>query len=236
MSRSNPQPLRLGLLGLDPRAANMFRLFLKSPCHDCAAIVDEGQAADAYLVDVDSRQGAELLIEYRKAHPDIPFIVLSVKRYATSEGLIFVQKPARTEAMQSAIKLARELASAPRSSGATQPDAGDQVLAMKVIRSDDRSSKGATHRVAMLMDEQSFRSYLGHRDDVDPNKPALWSPLFFDPSQHLQAYLEYAVKKAMATGRPIRVETPWKPLYVLPEQRRIWIDADEAQLRSACTL
>lgn len=236
MTASHASPLRLKVLGLEQRALNMFRLFLKGPCHNRAVIVDDGHAADACLIDIDAHHGTKLLSEQRKSHPDTTFIVLSMKRYAASEGLIFVQKPARTQDMLSAIDLAQALALARRQGDGGAGAAVKSGAGMKVIRAGDRSSQGTTHRVAMLMDEQSFGSYLGHRDDVDPKSPWEWRGLFIDPNQFLQTHIEGAVKLAEKASGPTRIETPWKLIYFLPEQRLVWIDAEEAQIRSACAI
>lgn len=233
MSTKQAQPLHLRVMGFDDRAVNMFRLFLKGPCHNKAVIVEADQGADAFLIDVDSQQGVASLTEQRKNHPDSAFIVLSMKRYAAAEGLIFVQKPARTREMLEAIEQVHQLVAARRqveqSASPTDPD-----RAMKVIRVADRSGQAATHRVAMMMDEQSFGSYLGHMDDVDPKARWQWRGLFIDPNHYLQTHIEHAVRQALEHGRPTRVETRWKPVYVFPEQRLIAVNAEEAQIRSAC--
>ncbi|MFM8332905.1 MAG: hypothetical protein ACKN9T_14570 [Candidatus Methylumidiphilus sp.] len=92
----------------------------------------------------------------------------------------------------------------------------------------------AVHRVAMLLDEQGFKSYLGHRDDIDPSEPAQLASAFYDPRAYLQGHIQSAVKVASSRNEAIRLETPWKFITILPEQGFIHIQADEAQVRAAC--
>jgi hypothetical protein len=104
---------------------------------------------------------------------------------------------------------------------------------MKVVARPDKEDT-AVHRVAMLLDEQNFKSYLGHRDDIDPSKPDQVASVFYDPKVFLQGHVQSAVKVAVARNEAMRLETPWKSITILPEQGLIHIAADEAQVRAAC--
>ncbi len=92
----------------------------------------------------------------------------------------------------------------------------------------------AVHKVAMMLDEQGFKSYLGHRDDIDPSNPAQLATVFYDPKDYLQGHIQSVIKLAFARKEPMRLETPWKAITILPEQNRVHIVADEAQVRAAC--
>ena len=104
---------------------------------------------------------------------------------------------------------------------------------MKVVARPDRDDTAA-HKVAMLLDEQGFKSYLGHRDDIDPSQPDQLASILYDPKVFLQGHVQSAIKVAFARNEPIRLETPWKSITVLPQQGLIHIQADEAQVRAAC--
>lgn len=223
-------PLRLGVLGLDARQVNLLRMFLRGPCQNGAVIVAEGEA-EAYLVDLDNRQGARLLAEQKETHPGAPFIVLSLKQHAACEGAIFVQKPAQTQGLLAAIEQARAWAA----SRQTQHAGSEAVQAtpLKIVKAAGQAD-ASMHKVAMLLDEQGFRSYLGHRENVDPTEPAQVATLYYEPREYLQGYVQNACTLALSTQEAICMETPWKSLTILPQQRLVWIDADEAQLRAAC--
>jgi hypothetical protein len=97
-------------------------------------------------------------------------------------------------------------------------------------------SDGAVAKVAALLDEQSFMSYLGVRDDIDPADPKQAETVRYNPGDFLQGSFQSACALALSRQQALRVETPWKPIVVFPQTRRIWIDADEAQLRAACAI
>jgi hypothetical protein len=86
----------------------------------------------------------------------------------------------------------------------------------------------------LLLDEQGFKSYLGHREDIDPKNPEQLQTIFYDPKEYLQGHLQSAIKVATARNEPMRLETPWKSLAILPEENLVQIAADDAQIRAAC--
>jgi len=104
---------------------------------------------------------------------------------------------------------------------------------MKVV-SRPNKDETAVHKVAMLLDEQGFKSYLGHREDIDPSDPEQLAGVTYDPKIFLQGHIQSAIKVAFARNEPIRLETPWKFVTILPEQGLVHIQADEAQIRAAC--
>jgi len=279
-------PLRVVVLGLDDRAQNLFRMFFRGPCQNQAIITEQEKEADAFLIDLDTQQGAKLLAQQRESHPERVLIVLSVKDQPEDKGVVFVKKPAQAQSMIAAIEKARALAkpaapkekpslfgwatrkSSPpakaepqaannpptaaakprqeaghkpappaRASAPPPPPArpapGGNSQGMKVVARPDKEETAA-HKVAMLLDEQGFKSYLGHRDDIDPSRPDQLATVFYDPKVFLQGHLQSAIKVALTRNEPIRLETPWKSITILPQQGLIHILADEAQVRAAC--
>ncbi|MDD5035735.1 MAG: hypothetical protein PHE55_13360 [Methylococcaceae bacterium] len=261
-------PLRLAVLGLDTRAQNLFRMFFRGPCLNQAVIVDHDNDAEAFLIDLDTQNGAKLFALQREKYPNRVIIVLSLKDQTPIGATVFVKKPAQAQSMLSAIEKTRALikemdtqqalqtrfkrapeppppppletsrrrtdnkpAPAELPEPATQP--ADAPPAMKVVARADKEEM-ATHKVAMLLDEQSFKSYLGYREDIDPANPAQLASVYYDPKEFLQGHIQSACKIAFARNHPIRLETPWKSITILPEQGLVHIVADEAQIRAAC--
>ncbi len=283
-------PLKIAALGLDTRAQNLFRMFFRGPCENQAAMVDHEKEADAFLIDLDTQQGAKLLAQQRENHPDRILILLSVKEQVFDKGTVFVKKPAQAQSMIAAIEKARALVKTrepkekasrfgwpfsksqaqrsetpppgttknnsrtitasvqqevplPTSTMASKQSAGeppnDHLVtppsAMKVIARPDNLGK-AVHKVAMLLDEQGFKNYLGHRDDIDPSNSAQLATVLYDPKDFLQGHLQSAIKIAYSRKEAVRLETPWKNITILPEQRLVYLAADEAQVRAACAI
>jgi hypothetical protein len=233
MISPNSSPLKIGALGLDARAINLFRMFLRGPCHNQAVIVEGDDDAEAYLIDLDTLNGHKLLAHHRETFPDHPYIVLSLKHHPDSQEHIFVQKPAKAPGLLSAIAQAKAKVLARMQPVHHVPVKPAPSAPVKVVTAKENTD-GSVHKVAMLLDEQRFNSYLGSRPDIDPSNPAQLQSLFYEPREYLQGHIERACQLALASRRAIAMETPWKTIIVLPEQRLIRVDADEAQLRAAC--
>ena len=233
MSHRTPAPLRLGVLGMEERTINLFRMFLRGPCQNAAEIV-AGNEVEAYLVDLDSPQGKSLFAKQRETNPDLPCILLSLKPQTVDENTLFVQKPAQTHGMLAAIKQTRARVSARQTYRASDQPTSSPV-SMKVVAT-AKKTDASTHKVAMLLDEKGFKTYLGHRDDIDPGDPAQLVTVFYDPREFFLGFVQSAYKLALSTEHALRIETPWKAITILPQQQKIWIDADEAQLRAACAI
>ncbi|MGX2033120.1 MULTISPECIES: hypothetical protein [Methylocaldum] len=228
-------PLRLAVLGMDERTAKLFKMFLHGPCRNQAEIVGDGEEAEACMIDMDAQRAAELLDRERQTHPDRVLILLSLNDRASSPETVFLKKPVQAESMLQAIRRVRQILQGrqPRQAGKPEPETRPTPLRAVVA---PEKSDGSVSKVAALMDEQSFMSFLGVRDDIDPTVPEQAAAVRYDPKDFLQGSFESACALAISHQQALRVETPWKPLVVFPQIRRIWINADEAQLRAACAI
>jgi hypothetical protein len=234
MNSPTASPLRLGAPGLDGRAAHLLKMFLRGPCQDRAVLADEGEA-EAFLIDLDGPKAAERFATLRKSHPHKPIVVLSLRRSVDAGGVFFVQKPVQVREMLAAIERVRALAPPSDTPGIRQMGGDADVSGMKVIASKEKAD-ASVHKVAMLLDEQGYGTYLGHREEIDPADPKQRKNAYYDPNDHLQSHVQAACRLAFSRKQAIRVETPWKPVTILPQQRLAWVDAEEAQLRAACAI
>lgn len=230
-------PLKLSAFGMDERALNMFRLFLGGPGDNRAVLVNDPGEAEALLIDLDSVQGKALFARQRELYPTQPCIVLALRPTPVAGDCIFVQKPAQGEHMLLAIEQARGLIGqepVPYPGFSNTAGKGSQRMPVKVVKAEKTESH--THQVAMRMDEQAFFGYLGRRSDIDPSDPLQVASLYYDPDHYLQGLFQKVCLQALTLGEPVRVPTPWLPITMLPRHRKVWVDADEAQLRAACAV
>jgi len=228
-------PLRLAVLGMDERTAKLFKMFLLGPCRKQAELVDDGEAAEACMIDMDAQRAVELLDRERQTHPDRVLILLSLNDRAASPETVFLKKPVQTESMLQAIRRARQILESRQSRHAKKPETEARPIPLRTVAAPEKSN-GSVSKVAAQLDEQSFKSYLGFRDDIDPADPKQTAAAHYNPKDFLQGSFESACALALSRQQTLRVETPWKPLVIFPQTRRIWINADEAQLRAACAI
>lgn len=235
--KPSESPLRVAVLGMDSRTENLFRMFFRGPCQNRALVVGS-ESPEATLIDMDVPQGAKLFQQHRDKYPDLPVILLSINPPGGVDGnTICVKKPAQAQAMLAAINRAHELVAALKrpKPAAVQTESADEEAkpAMRVVTR-PVASEGSAQRAASLLNEQVFKSYLGHRDDIDPTDQKQLATLFYNPREFLQGHVHSAWEVAVTRDQPTRLETPWRPISFFPEQRMIHVAADEAQLRAVC--
>ena len=233
MTQPQPAPLKLAVLGLDARGINLFRMFLNGPGKNQAQIVHDIDA-EAFLIDVDGFDGERLFSQQRKSRPGVPMIVLALKQQSLDGDTIFVPKPAQIQSMVHAIDKARAMV-ADRQKLQSEPSSHNPTHDMKRVTANE-DGNGSVYKAAMQMDENSFKSYLGFQENIDPSDPAKASGIFYEPKEYLQGYVQTACNLAIATQQAICMATPWKSITILPKQRKVYLDADEAQLRAACSI
>lgn len=236
--KPSESPLRIAVLGMDSRTENLFRMFFRGPCQNRAMVVGS-ETPEATLIDLDVPQGAKLFEQHRSRYPQQPVILLSINPPAEADAhTILVKKPAQAQAMLAAITRTQELVAAvrqPRSAAQAEPSAEPEEAkpAMKVVTR-PVANEGSAQRAASLLNEQVFKSYLGHRDDIDPQDPKQLATLFYNPREFLQGHVHSAWEVAVTRDLPTRLETPWRSISFFPDQRMIHVAADEAQLRAVC--
>ena len=227
-------PLRVAVLGMDSRTENLFRMFFRGPCQNRALVVGNDNP-DATLIDIDVPRGSTLFQQHRGNHPQQPVIMLSINQPdSVDEHTVFVKKPAQAQAMLAAISRVQQLVASLRSGGApSSPPVADDRPSMRVVTRPS-SNEGSAQRAAALLNEQAIKSYLGHRDDIDPNDAKQLTTLLYNPREFLQGHVHSAWEVAVTRDQPTRLETPWRAISFFPEQRMVHVVADEAQLRAVC--
>jgi hypothetical protein len=234
MSPTTP-PLKLALVGFDEKSANLFRVFLGYAYKDKALVTGEAEA-EAVLLDMDARQSAELYASLRKRHPDRLLILLSLHEDKRQPETLFVKKPTKAQDMLATLDEARKRLewqrAHPNANRVSQPAREADV---KIVQARETSGP-ALRDVGTLLDEQSFLSYFGYRKDIDLSDIRQQREATYDPLLHLQGFIQAAFRQALLIGRPMRVKNGWASILIFPAERKIFVDADDALIRAACSL
>jgi len=225
--------LKLGTVGMDERARQSFRLFLLGPGEGRAVLADDPDEAEAWLIDLDSQEGERMYATRQTTHPGVPCIVIALGPQPVDVDTLFVQKPAQSENMLAAIDRTRFLLRT-RSIAGGWPIGAPTATPRAVVEPTPPAHPAP--KITRRQDERALTNVLSQREDIDPDDPARVAALYYDPYRYLQGYYRWVCALAMAEGRPLRVLTPWLPLTILPRQRKVWIDANDTQLRAACAI
>ncbi|HEY8158498.1 MAG TPA: hypothetical protein VIF10_07310 [Methylobacter sp.] len=237
----NQKPLQLALHGMDERTQKMMVMFLQGPCQGAAMVAANSHDAQANVIDADIARSQAVLIDIVDKQPEKPVIVLSLQDgQPEQEKLIYVKKPVTSARMLAALEQAKNLiARHTNPSTAVQPDSpladtqDSQVNPLKTIavNNDDRA-KSSKHQAAMHMDEQGFSAFIGIVPNIDFSDPDQLSLASYNAKLHFQGAVQSAYKFSLEKMRAINLGAGWKPLLILPDNREIWLNADDKMLRA----
>jgi hypothetical protein len=207
-------------------------MFFRGHCQNSAMVVTAEQA-EASLIDLDITNGPSILKRLQETHPNRIFILLSINEPPSTEpNIVFVKKPPQAQTMMQAIIDARQLVIQQRIRATEAQQSIVETPPLKVISA---SARRATPRqAATLLDEQNLKSYLGHREDINPKDPQQLALVYYNPRDFLQSHVQSAWKVASKRNLAIRLETPWRAISFFPTQKLVHIKAEEAQIRAVC--
>lgn len=241
---TNQKPLQLALHGMDERSQKMMVMFLQGPCQGAAIVVANTHDAQVNVIDADLARSQAVLAEILVKQPEKPVIIFSLQDgQPEREQLIYVKKPVTSARMLSALEQVKDLVNRNKKPAtAVQPEtlfpapAGthdSQTAAIKTIVVDNSErAKTSKHQAAMHMDEQGFTAFIGTVSDIDFNNQAQLLTASYNAKFHFQGVVQSAYKLAFEKVRTINLNSGWKSLLILPDNREIWLDADDKMLRA----
>ncbi|MFO1414954.1 MAG: hypothetical protein U1F10_13790 [Burkholderiales bacterium] len=239
-----PRPhTRLILSGMGERTLAMLRLLLQGPDWKDCAVVGAGEA-DLALVDLDTPTPDRDWEAFRRRHPDLPAIVMSL-REQQRDNARHLRKPFDADALRRAIDQARAKpaparqrapAVVPPAVATTPPPAAPAVTGPAAANA--ATAKGPdTRKAADAFDQATDERNCGHRADVDLDSPRSVAKALYDPPRHFQGMLEHALRQVRDTGVPLAIRGLPAPFVVVPGRvPTIVTPLKDSVLRSVCVM
>ena len=198
------QPLRIVAHGFSQRNyAMLAQLFSSRGWSDCA-LVGKGEA-DLGIVDLDTPAPDRTWQEYRRCHPDVPAIVLSLCEQRR-ESAQCLRKPVDAATLRNAIDVMRErnAAAAP---GVLAVHAASQVRSTPRRAAAPRATAANTgsagaHSAAAQLDREIDEGNCGTAADVDLDDADAVAAVTYDPARYFQGALEQALAAVRRSGLP----------------------------------
>lgn len=246
MKDNRENPLQIAIHCPDDRFNKMMMLFFKGAYEQKVKVVQEDEA-EAEIIDVDTAAYKSILENKLQQTPKKPLIVLSLQELS-QEGIIYLKKPLQTAQLQEAITKAKSMVEDNRSHSAFKnKSSGRQIIESahdsKNLREPSKArqakslennehKKTSKHKTAMYLDEQGFSSFIGSVSDINFRNPEHIKSASYNAKNYFQGYVQSAIKLSISKNRILRLNSSWKPLYILPKTREIWVDANDKQLRA----
>lgn len=242
--REKVAPMRVTLVGMDDRTRHMLQMFFAGPCNNSCEVV-EGASAEISIVDMDVYNAEVLYKAQREKFPEHRFLLLSLTNQLVDDA-VFVKKPLKPQILIKALEAIRkgevgcgELQKRQEKEPTQKTVTEEKVEAVyekprDKVTSKEKGDVKVAHRSAMQLDEKSFRAFIGAFQSVDPSNPEQISQATYDPKAYLQGYIQSSCKAALNKNQVLQLDGSWKPLFIFPRSREIWLDADDKQLHAAC--
>lgn len=235
MKKNEPGAITVALYGMDPRSYKTLALYLKGPCRGIAEVVEDAEA-QIDIIDADFPTAGDLLDQCRQQHPERPIVLLSLQTLKIADTH-FIQKPVTVEqltAVLTRLVLPKNQPAVPTVSDPPAQQAETDQLAQPQTQTliPEQSSKPVDKkRSAFEANEGGYTTFLGHLAEIDFSDPEQLLNASFDPKGYLLSYVLSACKVAVHQGCAQQLNSMWKPVLIFPETRKIWLDADDKQLR-----
>lgn len=235
MKKTRLDAIKVALYGMDPRSYKTLALYLKGPCRGIAEVVAD-QDAQIDIIDADYPTAGDILDRCRQQNPDRPIVLLSLQTLKIADTH-FIQKPVTVEKLTAVltrlIPPKKQLPETEPLNKGTSIAVHDQTVQPQpqAIIPDRMSKPVEKKRSVFETNEGGYTAFLGHVSDIDFSDPSKLSNASFDPKRYLLSYVLSAYKVATHQGCAQQLNSMWKPLLIFPEARKIWLDADDKQLR-----
>lgn len=256
MKKSSKAPLRIALYGMDNRSSKTMEMYLKGPCHGIAVVVGESEA-EIDMIDADYASAREILETRKEKAPNRPIILLSIQ-HMQLDGAFYIKKPITVSQVEAVLaKIQAVIAhksvtpavkpggtplaeSSESSAGGEAVKKAPEKMAMEVFvkkppadkAQNDEQLKTSKHRTAMQLNEGGFTAFLGMLDDIDFEDKTNLQAASFDRRAYFLWFVQSAYQTAKQQDRVLQLKSIWKPITFFPDNREVWVDADDKQLRS----
>ena len=232
MKKTGPVAIKVALYGMDPRSYKTMELYLKGPCRSIAEVVAE-QDAQIDIIDADFATAGEILETRRQQTPDRPIVLLSLQQLKIADTH-FIQKPVTVEKITAVLtdltRVKKDDAEIEHDSDRT-PELNPASLDQELKPTEVVTQAPQKKRSAFEANEGGYTAFLGNLSDIDFDDPNQWTQASFDPKNYLLSYVLSACKVACHQNHAQQLSSMWKPLMIFPDSRKVWLDADDKQLR-----
>ncbi len=240
MSNVTEKLLLIAEIGMDSRAREILRMSFQGPGKGCCSLVDEG-AAEAVIFNMDIPDANKLWDKYRTQHPKKPTIVMSLKK-PDFDDIYFIKKPVRIAQLFKQINLIK------KKLAEFKEELDESELILETTSPDHIETSQPTPKKNEPVEPSvtSFKElseldheFCGSNPDIDLSKPDKKQVVFYNPSDFLQARLQWAAETAnnegIALQIAVKVNNDWKIIIFLPESKRVINGLSDFQLRAVCT-
>jgi hypothetical protein len=216
--------IRIATLGIEDRTRRTLDVVFKGPGEGAYTLVEEG-LAEAVIFDFDCVNAATLWEAYRKRHPKLPTLVMSINHKEIAET-VFLRKPIQISSLFQAlteVKAKMEM---------------QQEVAMDNPVSHAKLPAPAPPpvRPVPMLNKQSeeLERLCGSVADVHLHDTQGLARIYYNPHNYFQGVLERALQMALAHEHGVLISGMPEPIVLLSKNNRILCEIPDHQLKALC--
>jgi len=180
MNAHSNKPMPITAIGMDKQNKRLLEMVFLGPGRGEYILVEETEAAQGSIFDLDNRQASWM--DYRTRHPHLPTIVLSLTEREIA-GTIFVQKPLEINKLLKALLKLKLL----RSEGASLT----KSKASHLPPSQTTRNVKLTTLAEVENEEETLHQFCGYAPDINL-RPGVGEKVYYEPDKYLQGFFEKA--------------------------------------------
>lgn len=260
---ANRNPIRIAVLGVDPKSHNLFGMFVQGPVRGLCSLVGE-RDAEVAIVNGDGDNGLDLLSRVQ-ARFEGPVALMSARDHGLAD-VVWIRKPLTTDGFRASIDLLRDQLAGKRPSPKANPSSSELTTHSARMPSDVASSRteppareppqsgspvhqepdarepaasadlNGSQAAGMVWTPAQAEACCGDIEDALYLDPARRAETEYDPGQYLQGLLEKAYADSMRLGVPIVLDDLGQKIIVLPIGKKVYSELSEKIFRPLCVL
>jgi len=218
--------IRIATIGVEDRTRRTLDVVFKGPGEGAYALVEEG-LAESIIFDFDCFNATVLWEDYRKHHPKLPTLVMSVNHKEVPDT-VFLRKPIQISSLFQAlgeIKVRMD---------ALQEQAEIQLEPPKLhAHTGTVSDRPATIPSRFQKDDELDR-LCGGVADVSLENMRDVEKIFYNPYQYFQGVLDKALRTALENDTGVLISGMPEQIVLLPKSNRMLCASPDHELKALC--
>jgi hypothetical protein len=218
--------IRIATIGVEDRTRRTLDVVFKGPGEGAYVLVEEG-LAESIIFDFDCFNAAVLWEDYRKRHPKLPTLVISVNHKEIPDT-VFLRKPIQISSLFQTLGEIKERMDA------LQQQAEIQLEPPKLhAHTGTVSDRPATIPSRFQKDDELDR-LCGSVADVNLENGQDVQKIFYNPYQYFQGVLDKALRTAIENDTGVLISGMPQQIVLLPKNNRMLCASPDHELKALC--
>lgn len=225
-TQTTKRVIRIATLGIEDRTRRTLDVVFKGPGEGAYILVEEG-LAEAVIFDFDCVNAATLWEEYRKRHPKLPSLVMSINHKEVPEA-VFLRKPIQISSLFQALTEVKA-----RMETLQEVEVTHSTSHKSPPPTESEPSPSRAPQVSSKQSEELDR-LCGSVADINLEDTQAVERIYYNPHNYFQGVFERALQVAQTQEHGVLISGMPEPIVLLPKSNRMLCEIPDHQLKALC--